>query len=258
MQKIKELSELDTKIENSEDECADLTLPYIRPVDAATLIIVNRQSKTPKVLMGKRSAQHKFMPNKFVFPGGRVDPCDSRLVVPSKMRTPVIRHLQAKTKKSMTPARLKGLALAAIRETYEETGLVLGRPTTSDVTSRHPVWRSFLELGVEPALSNLDYVARAITPTKRNRRFDTRFFMADASELHNKPSDIKNGSGELLDLHWIGLKEALKLDLPIITYEIVKCIEERLQYPDTRRYTRPVPFYRFEHGKFIISNLRAS
>ena len=194
-------------------EYRDDNAKAVRPREAATLIIV-RQAKTPKILMGKRAASHKFMPNKFVFPGGRVDPCDSRLVVPSKMRTPVIRHLQAKTKKSMTPARLKGLALAAIRETYEETGLVLGRPTTSDVTSRHPVWRTFLELGVEPALSNLDYVARAITPTKRNRRFDTRFFMADASELHNKPSDIKNGSGELLDLHWIGLKEALKLDLP--------------------------------------------
>ena len=77
-------------------------------------------------------------------------------------------------------------------------------------------------------------------------------------DLQHKPSDIKNGSGELLDLHWISLKEALKLDLPIITYEIVKCIEERLQYPDTRRYTRPVPFYRFEHGKFVISKLRAS
>ena len=258
MQKTTQLSELDTKIEKSVDERADLTLPYIRPVDAATLIIVNRQTKTPKVLMGKRSSKHKFMPNKFVFPGGRVDPCDSRLIVPSKMRTPVIKHLQAETKKSMTPARLRALALAAIRETYEETGLVLGRPTSSEVTSRHPVWRAFLEQGVEPALGNLDYVARAITPTKRNRRFDTRFFMADASELYNKPSDITNGSGELLHLHWISLKEALKLDLPIITHEIVKCIEERLQYPDTRRYTRPVPFYRFEYGRFIISNLRAS
>ncbi|EJW20496.1 hypothetical protein IMCC14465_17890 [alpha proteobacterium IMCC14465] len=257
MTKTKQLTELDNKIEKSVDERADLTLPYIRPVDAATLIIVNRQTKTPKVLMGKRSAKHKFMPNKFVFPGGRVDPCDSRLVVPSKMRIAVMRHLKAETKKSLTPARLRGLALAAIRETYEETGLVLGKPATTNATSRHPVWRAFLELGVEPALSNLDYVARAITPTKRNRRFDTRFFMADATELFNKPSDIMKGSGELLDLHWISLKEALKLDLPIITHEIVKCIEARLQYPDARRYNRPVPFYRFEHGKFIISNLRA-
>ena len=106
MQKTTQLSELDTKIEKSVDERADITLPYIRPVDAATLIIVNRQTKTPKVLMGKRSAKHNFMPNKFVFPGGRVDPCDSRLIVPSKMRTPVIKHLQAETKKNITAARV--------------------------------------------------------------------------------------------------------------------------------------------------------
>lgn len=256
MKRIRKFTELDRKLAFSRDERADFALPYIRPVDAATLIIVNRSGKKPEVLMGKRSAKHEFMPNKFVFPGGRVDPCDSRLVVPGKMRAPVMRHLRADIRKNMTQARLKGLALAAIRETYEETGLVLGRPTRTPPLSHHPVWRDFMRLGVEPALANLDFVVRAITPPNRSRRFDTRFFMADARELFNKPGDITSGSGELQDLRWIGLKEALELDLPIITHEVVKCVEDRLQYADPARFRRPVPFYRFKNDRFIISNLQ--
>jgi len=51
----------------------DLTSPYVRPKDAATLILVDRGGRVPKVLLGKRHQGHKFMPGKFVFPGGRVD-----------------------------------------------------------------------------------------------------------------------------------------------------------------------------------------
>ena len=47
---------------------------YVRPKDAATLILIDRSGKVPKVLLGKRHHGHKFMPGKFVFPGGGVDP----------------------------------------------------------------------------------------------------------------------------------------------------------------------------------------
>ena len=57
----------------------DLTSPYVRPKDAATLILVDRGGQVPKVLLGKRHQGHKFMPGKFVFPGGRVDPADRRM-----------------------------------------------------------------------------------------------------------------------------------------------------------------------------------
>ena len=57
----------------------DLTHPYVRPKDAATLILVDRSGPAPKVLLGKRHARHKFMPGRYVFPGGRVDP-DDRLM----------------------------------------------------------------------------------------------------------------------------------------------------------------------------------
>ena len=54
----------------------DLSHPYVRPKDAATLILVDRSGSAPKVLLGKRHARHKFMPGRYVFPGGRVDPGD--------------------------------------------------------------------------------------------------------------------------------------------------------------------------------------
>lgn len=240
---------------NNDGEERDDSLPYIRPRDAATLIILDHQQKKPKVLMGKRSAQHRFMPNKFVFPGGRVDPCDSRLKVSDNLRAPVMKNLTHQNTRAMTETRIRALALAAIRETYEETGLILGRKTTKPVATRHPVWRRFVADGVEPALKNLDFVTRAITPPQRTRRFDTRFFLADAADLYNDPTDITDSSGELLELHWLGFHEAKKLDLPTITRQVLAFIENRLQHPLPRRYALPVPFFRVANGKFLLTNL---
>src|SRR5882762_2803065 len=55
--------------------------PYRRPVDAATLILIDRTGAIPKVLVGKRHDKVVFMPGKFVFPGGRVDKADYRVPV---------------------------------------------------------------------------------------------------------------------------------------------------------------------------------
>ncbi|HEY5130162.1 MAG TPA: NUDIX hydrolase, partial [Bradyrhizobium sp.] len=61
--------------------------PYRRPVDAATLILVDRTVSTPKVLVGKRHDKVVFMPGKFVFPGGRVDKADNRVPVAAPIPT---------------------------------------------------------------------------------------------------------------------------------------------------------------------------
>src|ERR1051325_11791196 len=55
--------------------------PAPRPRDAATLILIDRSSAVPKVLLGKRHGGHAFMPDKFVFPGGRVEPHDRHVPV---------------------------------------------------------------------------------------------------------------------------------------------------------------------------------
>ena len=82
----------------------------VRPRDAATLIIVRSDLKTPKVLMGKRAAGHKFMPNKFVFPGGRVDAGDNRIRPPHDLHPEVMRRLRA----GCSENKARALALAAL------------------------------------------------------------------------------------------------------------------------------------------------
>ncbi|MCB1729079.1 MAG: NUDIX hydrolase, partial [Halieaceae bacterium] len=120
----------------------------VRPRDAATLIVVRRDGRLPRVLVGQRAAGHKFMPNKFVFPGGRVDPGDGRLRPPHDLHPAVLARLL----QGCSETRARALAMAAIRETYEETGLVLGEPHSPTLKTRSPQWRDFLQYDVNPRL----------------------------------------------------------------------------------------------------------
>ncbi len=70
---MRELTDLEQRLTAAERERASAN---VRPKDAATLMIVDRSGATPKVLLGKRHHGHKFMPGKFVFPGGRLEPND--------------------------------------------------------------------------------------------------------------------------------------------------------------------------------------
>ncbi|MDD9842228.1 MAG: NUDIX hydrolase [Alphaproteobacteria bacterium] len=242
----------------SATEARDESLPHIRVRDAATLIIIDSSYKTPKILMGKRAGGHKFLPDKFVFPGGAIDACDSRLVVTENLRAPVMRKLRQYVPASMSEARLRGFALAAIRETFEETGLIIGRKQSARPRTRSSAWQGFFAKGARPALNNIDFIGRAITPPKRIRRFDTRFFAVDASELYHNddpPHESQahegqtQGGGELLDLHWLSLRAARKLDLPIITRMTLDYLEHRLQTPLPQRYRQPAFFFHAAHGK---------
>ncbi len=216
-----------------------------RPRDAATLILVRRRNGEAEVLMGQRHAGHKFMPNKFVFPGGRLDPSDLRLSAGTPLPPEVLSKLVVHT----SPERALGLARAAIRETFEEAGLLVARPATKRAVSRSKGWSRFLSLGVEPDLSALSYVARAITPPYRDRRFDTRFFIADESALVEPAGYSRVESGELLTLRWVTVEEARTLDLPNITRRVLDEIEARVERPQV---PRPAPFFRFVRGKPLM------
>jgi 8-oxo-dGTP pyrophosphatase MutT (NUDIX family) len=198
----------------------------VRPKDAATLIIVRHDGPQPRVLLGKRAATHRFMPNKFVFPGGKVDRADGRLRPPHDLHPDVMRRLR----KSCSETRARALAMAAIRETYEETGLILGEPRTPTMRTRSPAWSEFLQFDINPRLDVLHYIARAITPPYRERRFDARFFMVDAEHIQGDVHERPEGSGELLDLHWIGLSKAQQMEqLPNITRSVLGELERRLR-----------------------------
>lgn len=204
-----------------------------RPKDAATLLIVRRDGPVPRVLMGRRHVGHAFMPDKWVFPGGRIHPSDFRIPAASELRPEVAAALA----RGCTAERGRAIACAAIRETFEETGLRLARPGTR---ASRGEWRAFLERGL-PDLGALDYVARAITPPARTRRFDARFFVADASALIELEPGA--GSGELGELAWFDREAAARLDLPAITRAILAEVALREADP-----ARPIPYHRFERG----------
>jgi 8-oxo-dGTP pyrophosphatase MutT (NUDIX family) len=227
----------------------------VRPRDAATLIVVRQESKQPKILMGKRAASHKFMPNKFVFPGGRLDVVDQRLVVPKSLNAPVMKRLRKETTARVTDNKLRGLALAAIRETYEETGLIIGRQTGKTLSSSNQIWQSYFDHGVEPPLEKMDFICRAVTPTHRSRRFDTRFFMVYDEFIHTDPESMEKASGELLDLHWLTLNEAHKLDLPVITRSVVDIVEKRMQLDRAAQIKAPAPYFHMKHRKWALIDL---
>ncbi|MCB1508143.1 MAG: NUDIX hydrolase, partial [Hyphomicrobiaceae bacterium] len=134
----------------------------LRPRDAASLIVLDRVAGGSwRVLMGRRRADLAFMPGKYVFPGGRVDRTDDTARAEDELEETVARRLAAGLKPHQSLRRARGLALAAVRETFEETGHFLGAPF-ADKPSRHSNWKPFHEAGYVPRLSALRYLARAV------------------------------------------------------------------------------------------------
>jgi 8-oxo-dGTP pyrophosphatase MutT (NUDIX family) len=202
-----------------------------RPKNAATLILLRRDGPEPRLLLGRRQAGHVFMPDKWVFPGGRVDRADFRAPVAASLRP------EAAELVTRTGARSAGLpqalAVAAVRETWEEAGLVLGRFESDQLL---------------PDLSALALAAHAVTPPGRVRRFDARFFTADASALQSL--ERTPGTGELEQIAWFTFEEARALDLPSITRFVVAELAERERDP-----ARPVPSVRMVRGAKSVSYL---
>ncbi len=193
--------------------------------------------------MGLRNRRHVFMPNRYVFPGGAVDRSDSR-VVPA---TPLRPDVAARLARACTPARARALAVAAVRETFEETGLMLAGPAVRGAPGpAHDPWPAFTARGLAPALDRLEYLMRAITPPGRTRRFDARFFVTDASAARGELA----GNGELEDLGWVSIERALALPIPPITAWALRLVRERWPAPAAADRHRPVPLYRARYGRY--------
>ena len=225
----------------------------LRPRDAATLIIVERGRGKIRVLMGKRHEGHKFMPGKFVFPGGAVEPGDRRMTVAGALDAAVEAKLLAGTRRT-SPEFARALALAAIRETFEETGLALG-VTDRGAPESPPAgaWTRFAATGVFPTLEGIDFLARAITPPGRVRRFDARFFVAEATLIAHRAEGAVHPDAELVELTWIPIEEALELEIPRITRVILGDLAELGSTPPDRFRARP--FYRQLHAEQIRDEL---
>ena len=225
----------------------DLSSPYVRPKDAATLILVDRAGRVPKVLLGKRHHGHKFMPGKFVFPGGRVDPADRRMPVARPLDPATEAHLMKRLQRP-SAAKARAFALAAIRETFEETGLLLGvRERATAKVPRGP-WTAFAEADILPDLGALHFIGRAITPPGRPRRFDARFFTMDASAIAHRIEGVTGPDAELVELVWMPLADAKALDMPAVTGVMMEELDARIA--DGFGHDLPVPFYSMPRGRF--------
>lgn len=215
------------------DEIRNPKAPTLRPRLAASLILTRGDKSSAEVLMGRRSAQHVFMPNKYVFPGGRVDRADATAPLAGDLDTDVLSVMC----RSLPERRARAAAAAAVRETAEETGLLIASP--GQHRSRHPHWRPFKQDGFLPDLSGLRLITRAVTPPGRTRRFDTWFFTADASALSDDRPPVP--SSELEDVRWVPLPEARTLDLPMVTHFVLSELERVLPpAPEPVRWIRDV------------------
>lgn len=197
-------------------------LPAIR--DAATVILVRRDRGTPRILMGRRGEGAVFMPGRLVFPGGAVEAGDADVPL-AGLPGPLCRKRLAR-ESSQAPATI---AACAIRELWEETGLALGRPAPWPDPPQG--WAEFAGRGLVPDGSGLTLVFRAITPPGWPRRYDARFFMADAEALPGGADDLRCGDGELDALDWLTPEDIAALDLARITRVVLDSIRPLLAYP---------------------------
>jgi len=220
--------------------------PYFRPKDAATLILIDRSGEKPKVLVGKRHDKVVFMPGKYVFPGGRVDKADNRVPVAAPITKDLEKNL-LKGSPRITPARAHSLANAAIREACEETGLCLGRKVDKP-TKLEGAWKPFADAGLLPDPSGLFLIARAITPPGRVRRFDTRFFTADASAIAHRVEGVIHPDAELVDLVWVEIGSQPLADAHAMTKSVLGELDKRLA-TGPLRHDAEVPFFHFYGGK---------
>jgi 8-oxo-dGTP pyrophosphatase MutT (NUDIX family) len=206
-------------------------MAVIKPRDAASLIIYRRQAGTLEVLMGRRRRQAKFAPGVYVFPGGNCESTDNNLHRKG--------HFQFSGLAGKLNQQLRGLAFTAIREAWEETGLLLGEKGRLAKTD-HPVWERCRSLGMRPAPQHLQYLGRAITPTNSARRFHARFFVAGFETFTGSLID----EGELLDLRWVSLAKPVKLPMFDVTEFMLSELQRFFQ---GKRSATPCLSYRKNH-----------
>ena len=160
----------------------------VRPRDAASLILLRGAGHNLELLAGRRPGHVKFMPGVWVFPGGAIDPGDRR-------------EWRVEEGGDGLPGRLAQSARAALRETWEESGVLVGKYSSSPTALGHgmtPIEAAYADAGLAASLDSLTYVGRAITPTRVFRRFNTRFFLADGDAVFGDPVS----TDELEEVGW--------------------------------------------------------
>jgi 8-oxo-dGTP pyrophosphatase MutT (NUDIX family) len=226
----------------------DQTFPNLKPRDSATLILIDRSEQVPKVLLGRRHERHRFMPGKFVFPGGRAESADRAMASATELHERDLARLMLRMQRP-NPVKARAYALAAVRETYEETGLMLGAKHANPPPAPNLEWEPFVNAGILPDLGKVHFIARAITPPKRPLRFDSRFFAADVEGIALRTDGFVGPDSELVELVWLPITEARRLDMPGITAVVLEELQDRIA--TGMSHDHPVPFYRMLNKRFV-------
>lgn len=192
--------------------------PAARPFDAAGLVLLRDASNGPEVLLGRRHGRAGFLPDIYVFPGGGVDAADGEA---SGFPEPLHRRIARDLEIGQSGRPPWAFARAALRETFEETGLLIAGADGTGIPIQPgaaAVWQAYASRGLRPAFDRLDYVCRAITPTYSRRRYNTRFFLADG----DMADGTLTGDGELEDLGWRGMAALRHLAIVDVTQFVLR------------------------------------
>jgi len=193
-----------------------------RPRLASTLVVTCGSGKDLKILMGQRSKRHDFMPSVYVFPGGRVDRADSYAKYAGDLSPRTQRIMET----AYNSRRARAVVLASVRETWEETGLMLGAPSETHRNLTNASYDAFRAKGQLPDLSGIEVFGRAVTPPHRHKRFDAWFFVKHLGERRlPKISD----SSELLNVGWFTFDEIEKLETQRATDMMLQVLKRYLK-----------------------------
>lgn len=193
--------------------------------------------------MGRRRADAVFLPGKYVFPGGRLESGDGDVDVAGSLSEHERKCLRRGVRDADPERGMRAFATAALRETFEETGYLVAMAGANPTMQTDGDWSKILRAGVKPDLSQIKYIARAITPPGRPRRYDTRFFLAEASAI---AAVLPRSDGELSEIGWFSLDRLSDHDLPSITRMVLEDLRATL----ADRLSGEIPFYFWRSGAF--------
>ena len=217
----------------------DKSFPDSEPRDAATLMLIDRSGPMPKVLLGRRHAGQNSCPASSCFRAGasRRSTGDDRGQRNTSRRAEEIAERVASRTRNLR-ARLR-LPPCARRPRKPACCSAVARDRPPVMPGE--IWTEFAKANVHPDLGQIHFIARAITPPRRPRRFDTRFFTADASAIAHKIEGVVGPDSELVELAWVPIEEANALDMPTITGIVLEELLARVEAG--MGHDLPVPFY---------------
>jgi len=199
--------------------------------------------------MGQRSARHDFMPSVYVFPGGRVDRGDSYVPYVGDLSPRSERILEA----AFSPRRARAVALASIRETYEETSLLLGSKTDKPLRNiNNTTWDAFRNAGMMPDLTGIEVFGRAVTPPHRHKRFDAWFFV---KHLETPTLPQIADSAELLNVGWFTFEKIKSLETQRATEMMLTVLRRYLAHDNP---PKDIFYSHAKYGKFLTDSFPKS